>query len=116
MSNSQKPRSGPQFVDEVPYGVYVWEIDGKWIGDGKGNYLRSPLCMRGNLRVINALTNEVRSMSRDAYEKGKPLFLAGRRAVSDEEYEEQIERSKQGLIPDKYDLPAQIESQRRRRR
>lgn len=110
MSNRKKP----QFVNEVPYGVYVWEVEGgKWVGDDQGNYLMSPLCMRGNVKVVNALTEEVKSLSRYAYDHGKPIFLAGRRPVTDEEYEEQVERYKAGKVPDKLDLPAHLDERRR---
>lgn len=47
--------------------------------------------------------------------EGKPVFFAGHRKVTDEEYAEQQSRLKEGFIPDEYDLPAHIEDHRDRR-
>lgn len=95
-------------VDEAAYGVYVWEMpDGKLVGDDEGNWL----CinsMKGDLKRINELTEAARH---HGIMLGKPLFLAGNRKVSDEEYEYQKQRQAFGLIPDENDIPALVSEQ-----
>ena len=95
-----------QEIDEVPYGVYVWEIteeDGtkKILGDGSNFMLI--FAMRGDREKINALTNAARSYG---YPNGRPVFWSGKRPVTDEEYEEQLMREKLGLVPDPLDFGA----------
>ena len=97
-------------VEETDYGLYVWEVDGKWVGDDDGHYL----CIASkkyDINKIKELERVVRGFMRDLDEvfRGRPVFLAGRRAVSDEEYEEQQLRARAGLIPDKYDVGAMQE-------
>lgn len=87
--------------EETRLGIYVWEMpDGRWIGDDEGNYL-SVTSTRGNRSKIDALAKEVRSYG--IYE-GQPKFLSGRRKINDEEYAEQEQRLKWGLVPDPYDI------------
>ncbi|NBW57331.1 hypothetical protein EBR43_06025 [bacterium] len=87
--------------EESPLGVYVWEMpDGRWIGDDEGNYL-SITSKKGNRSRIDALAREVRTYG--IYEGG-PKFLSARRKVTDEEYAEQEQRLKWGLIPDPLDI------------
>jgi len=40
--------------EETTLGIYVWEIDGKWVGDDEGNYL-SITSMKDNKERIEAL-------------------------------------------------------------
>lgn len=88
--------------DGIPYGCYVWEMpDGRWVGDEDGNYAVSRLCMRGDKRAMGALRDLVKSCG---IEVGRPIFLENRRPVSDEEYEEQLQRMKWGLTPDPLDI------------
>lgn len=113
MSNRKKP----QVVEEVPYGCYVWEMpDGKWVGDDDGNFARSTLCMKGDMRAQADLGNLVRSCSRDAYDRGHLRWLSGHRPVNEEEYQEQKARMAAGLVPDQYDLPTVRGEQARLRR
>jgi len=92
-----------QIVEEVPYGVYVWEMpDGRWIGDDEGNFLNIT-SMKGDRKRIQQLKDAVASYG---ITEGKPLFLSGHRQVSDEEYEYQKQRMAFGLIPDELDVPA----------
>jgi hypothetical protein len=86
--------------EETKLGIYVWEIDGKWVGDDEGNYL-SITSMKGNRDRIEALRKAVRSYGVD---RGEPVFLSGRRKIDDEEFEYQNSRLKLGLIPDPLDV------------
>ena len=88
-------------IEESSLGIYVWEMpNGKWIGDDDGNYL-SVTSKKGNRSKIDALAREVRSYG--IYE-GAPLFLSARRKIDDEEFEEQQQRLRWGLPPDKLDI------------
>jgi hypothetical protein len=90
-----------QIIEESPLGIYVWEMpDGRWIGDDDGNFL-SVTSKKGNRSRIDALAREVRSYG--IYEGG-PKFLSARRKITDEEFEEQHQRLKWGLVPDPLDI------------
>jgi len=97
-----------QIVEEVPWGVYVWEMpDGRWIGDDEGNFL-SIASMKGDKKRMQQLKDSVRSYG---VTEGKPFFLSGHRKVSDEEFENQKRRMEFGLIPDELDIAAFREGQ-----
>lgn len=101
--------TGRKFIQETRYGTYVWEMpDGRWVGDDEGNYA-TIFSMQGDAKRIEELRALVRSCG---VEVGRPLFLPGRRPVSDEEFEEQMQRFQWGLTPDPYDIPAVAEEQR----
>jgi hypothetical protein len=88
-------------VEETKLGMYVWEMpDGRWIGDDAGNYL-CVASFKGDPRRIASLTNAVREYG---VHVGKPIFLAGRRPIDDEEYEYQKKRLEFGLTPDPLDI------------
>jgi hypothetical protein len=92
-----------QIVEEVPYGVYVWQMpDGKWIGDDEGNFL-SIAAMKGDSKKIQQLKDTVASYG---ITDGKPFYLSGHRKVTDEEFENQKRRLEFGLVPDELDVPA----------
>lgn len=92
-----------QVVEEVPYGMYVWECaDGEVLGDGDGNIM-NVFCMKGDLRAIQALTNEARNLG---FPDGRPVWWTGKRRVTDEELQEQETREKLGLIADPMDYGA----------
>jgi hypothetical protein len=95
-----------QIIEEVPYGVYVWEMpDGRWIGDDDGNFLNIA-AMKGDRKRLQILKDTVRSYG---VTEGKPFYLSGHRQVTDEEYENQKRRLAFGLVPDEYDIPALAE-------
>ena len=107
--------SKPVVIEEVNYGIYVWELpDGRVVGDDEGNFL-NVAAFKGDSVKINMLVDAVRSYG---ITEGQTKFLAGHRRVTDEEYEEQKQRLKWGLIPDEYDAPAYAEeiAQRARKR
>jgi len=88
---------GKQVVEEVPYGMYVWQTpDGEVLGDGDGNVM-NVFCMKGDRKAIDALTQAARHYG---FAEGKPVWWSGKRRVTDEELEEQELRAKFGLEPD----------------
>ena len=90
-----------RILEETTLGIYVWEMpDGRWIGDDDGNFL-SITSKKGNRSRIDALAREVRSYG--IYEGG-PKFLSARRKITDEEFAEQEQRLRWGLVPDPVDI------------
>jgi len=87
-------------VEETILGIYVWEIDGKWVGDDEGNFL-SITSKKGNRERIEKLRKAV---SHYGINRGEPKFLAGRRKIDDEEFEYQQQRLRWGLTPDPLDI------------
>lgn len=95
-----------QAVDEAPYGVYVWNVEGRGIlvnEDGDPLRINS---MRGD---ISKMANIAKVAASYGYPNGEAVFISGRRAVSDSEYQMQLERQAQGELADPYDIPALIE-------
>lgn len=87
-------------------GVYLWEMpDGAFVADEDRNFLNIP-SQYGDESRIQKLAAAARSLG---ITEGHAVFFPGHRRVTDEEYEEQKQRLKSGLIADPYDLPALIE-------
>ena len=93
-------------VDEVNYGLYLWQMpDESLVMDDEGGYLCIP-AKRGDIVQIKKLKAEAKAYGLD---EGKPIFFAGHRMVSAEEFEEQKQRADMGLVPDTQDMPAMME-------
>jgi hypothetical protein len=91
--------------DGYAWGVYVWKkSNGKWFTDGNGNILNVP-SHRGDENQISKLKSAAAHYGEP---NGEPVFFGGTARISDEEYTEQIDRMKQGLIPSMNDLGAVI--------
>lgn len=87
------------------WGIYVWKkSNGKWFTDGQGNILNIP-SMKGDLSKLAELKQAAAHYGEP---DGEPVFFAGLNRVSDEEYSEQVDRMKSGLIPNMNDLGAVI--------
>jgi hypothetical protein len=85
------------------WGVYVWKkANGKWFTDGDGNILNVP-ANKGDENQIAKL-KEAAAYHGEA--DGSYVFFPGTARISDEEYSEQIDRMKQGLIPSLNDIGA----------
>lgn len=85
------------------WGVYVWKkADGKWFTDGEGNILNIP-SRKHDQNQIKKLRDAASSYGQG---DGKEYFFAGLSRVTDEEYSEQVDRMKEGLIPNMNDLGA----------
>lgn len=92
-----------KIVEETDYGLYLWEMpDGSIVADDEKNYLNIP-ARRGDKEKLKLLKDAVRSFG---IEEGRPVFMAGHRRVTDEEYEYQKQRLEWGLIPDEMDYGA----------
>ena len=105
--NGQIGKTKVQVIEE-PYsnaGIYVWKLpSGKYFTDGEGNAL-SVESMRGDLSKVKELSDAAAYYGQ---KEGSPEFFPNVRKVSDEEYSEQVDRMKQGLIPSETDLGALI--------
>lgn len=95
-------------VDEgqhINWGIYIWKkANGKPFTDGNGNVLNVP-SHRGDQIQIQRLVNEARDLGQA---DGSYEFYAGMGRISEEEYSEQLDRMKQGLIPNMNDINAVI--------
>jgi hypothetical protein len=92
-----------KIIEETDYGLYLWEMpDGSIVSDDEKNYLNIP-ARRGDKEKLKLLKDAVRSFG---IEEGRPVFLAGHRRVTDEEYEYQKQRLEWGLVPDEMDYGA----------
>lgn len=85
------------------WGIYVWKkSNGKWFTDGEGNILNVPAYRNDE--------NQLRKLKEAAAyygePEGEPVFFPGMGRITDEEYSEQIDRMKNGLIPNMNDLGA----------
>lgn len=85
------------------WGIYFWKkVNGKALTDGSGNVLNIP-SHRGDALQIRKLQQEAMALG---HGEGSYEFIAGVERISDEEYSEQVDRMKQGLIPNMNDLGA----------
>lgn len=92
----------PRVVDEgIPYGVYIWRVNGKPVVDEDFNYLIAP-SRRGDLAAIGRLTRFVNNEL--GITEGEAWFEEGTRPISQEEWEHQRARQEAGLVPDEFDL------------
>ena len=81
----------------------MWKrANGKWFTDGSGNILNIP-SMKGDISKLSELKQ---AASYYGEPDGEPVFFAGLSRVTDEEYNEQLDRMKEGLIPNLNDLGA----------
>lgn len=99
-----------KLVDEgIPYGVYVWRINGKAVVNENLEYLVAP-ARRGDQKAIERLTAFVRNEL--GIHEGEAVFEEGARPISEGEWEEQMERMQNGETPDPYDLGNLIDEHR----
>jgi len=98
--------TGKRFVHDGPadrFGVYMWEMpNGAYLSDADRNFL-SINSEFGDLKRITELKNAVRSFG---ITEGQPKFFPGHRKVTEEEYQEQLWRAGEGLVPDPDDVNA----------
>lgn len=88
---------------QYDWGIYFWKkANGKPFTDGKGSVLNIP-SHRGDALQIRKLQQAAKELGQ---EDGSYEFMPGVERISDEEYSEQIDRMKQGLIPNLNDLGA----------
>jgi hypothetical protein len=107
------PKTGKPIVSNVRrqviekkynWGLYVYKkSNGKWFTDGEGNVLNIE-SMRNDITKISQLKTAAKHYGDDG--EGEAVFVPGLTRVTDEEYSEQLDRMKQGLIPSMNDLGA----------
>jgi len=115
MSNRKKPTLGKSKVSVVntgdaqrkhfgyEWGLYFWQLpDGHLLKDGEGRMLNIP-SVKGDIGQMAKLRQ---AAAHYGYPEGQPWFYAGVNRATDEEYEEQVDRLKEGLIPSLNDIGA----------
>lgn len=115
MSNRKKPTLGKSKVTLMntgdaqrkhfgfEWGLYFWQLpDGHLLKDGEGRMLNIP-SVKGDIGQMAKLRQ---AAAHYGYPEGQPWFYAGVNRATDEEYDEQIDRLNQGLIPSLNDIGA----------
>ena len=88
---------------QYDWGIYFWKkANGKPFTDGNGSVLNIP-SHRGDALQIHKLQQEATALGQG---DGSYEFMPGVGRISEEEYSEQVDRMKQGLIPNMNDLGA----------
>lgn len=88
---------------QYDWGIYFWKkANGKPFTDGHGSVLNIP-SHRGDQIQIQKLVREATALGQG---DGSYEFMPGVSRVSEEEYSEQLDRMKNGLIPNLNDLGA----------
>lgn len=115
MSNRKRPNLGKSKVTVIntgdaqrkhfgfEWGLYFWRLpDGHLFKDDEGRLLNIP-SVRNDIGQLAKLRDAARSYGQP---DGTPWFYAGINRATDEEYQEQLDRLDQGLIPSLNDIGA----------
>jgi hypothetical protein len=107
MNVSKSEKIGKSKATFIPkgydWGLYFWRLpDGHLFHDGQGNLLNIP-AMKHDLSKIAELR---KAAAHYGQPDGEPWFYAGIKRATDEEFNEQQERLKAGLLPNLDDLGA----------
>ncbi len=107
------PKTGQPIVKNVrrrviekdyDWGLYIYKkANGRYFSDGHGSVLNIP-SMRGDIAKISELKQAAIHYGDPG--DGTVEFIAGSSRVSEEEYSEQVDRMKSGLLPNLNDLGA----------
>ena len=107
------PKTGKPIVQNVrrqvieknyDWGLYVYKkANGRWFTDGTGSVLNIP-SQKGDISKIAELKTVAKHYGDPG--DGQAVFVPGLTRVTEEEYSEQVERMKAGLIPSLNDLGA----------
>lgn len=92
-----------ELIEEVPYGLYVWETDEGWIVQDDDANVMNVFAMKGDRKAMDAIRQ---AAAHWGYPEGKPVFWSGRRRIDDEELENQLQRQRWGLEPDPMNFAA----------
>lgn len=102
MSGLLQPKKTIDYREHVQWGLVLWQLpDGTYLKDDQGRELSAGPCVIGNHKAEINMRHAVRSMG---VKGGKPFWLPGFRKVSDNEWDDQMERLMDGKIPDAADL------------
>lgn len=115
MSNAKKAKIGTTKITQIDkgtgqramfgfeWGLYFWRLpDGHLFKDEEGRMLNIP-SIKGD---ISKMAKIRQAAAHYGQPDGEPWFYAGVNRATDEEYDEQVDRLKQGLIPSMNDLGA----------
>lgn len=97
-------KSKATIIDKMyDWGIYAWKLsNGRWFTDGHGNVLNIP-SHRGDLQQMAKLSATAAYYGEP---DGEAVFFPGLNRVSDETYSEQLDRMRNGLIPNMNDMGA----------
>ena len=112
MSNTKKAKIGKSKATFIPkmydWGLYFWRLpSGHLFKDENNNLLNIP-SMRGDISKIVELR---KAAAHYGQPEGEPWFYAGIKRATDEEFSEQQDRLKSGLIPNLNDLGSVYDAQ-----
>ncbi len=112
MSRTKKPQIGKSKVTAIQkgydWGLYFWQLpDGHLFRDDQGNLLNIP-SMKHDLSKMSDLR---KAASHFGKPEGTPWFYAGIKRATDEQHSEQLDRMKNGLIPNINDMGAVYDAQ-----
>ena len=115
MSNTRKAKIGKSKITQIDkgtgqramfgyeWGLYFWRLpDGHLFKDDEGRLLNIP-SIKDDLGQMTKLRQAAAHYGQP---DGEPWFYAGVNRATDEEYEEQLDRLNEGLIPSLNDLGA----------
>jgi len=106
MSNKRKALKKPRVtvVDENPgWGIYAWKkADGSLFMDEDHNLLNIP----SRQYDMDKMAQITKAAAHYGEPEGRPYFIPGIQRATDEEYTEQRERMKEGLLPTMNDFNA----------
>lgn len=102
---------GKQVIEEVPYGLYVWETPEGWVVQDDDANVMNVFAMKGDRKAIDALRQ---AAAYYGFPEGRAVFWSGRRRIDDEELETQVQRQKWGLEPDPLNYAALVDEAKER--
>ena len=115
MSNTKKAKIGTTKITQIDkgtgqramfgfeWGLYFWRLpDGHLFRDDEGRMLNIP-SVKGDLYKMAEIRKAAAFYGQP---EGEPWFYAGVNRATDEQYDEQLDRLKSGLIPSMNDLGA----------
>lgn len=103
---------GKEIVEEVPYGMYVWQTPDGWVVQDDDANVMNVFCMKGDRKATDALRQ---AAAHFGFPEGKPLWWGGKRRITAEELEEQLMREKWGLEPDPLNYAGLVDAAKERK-
>lgn len=94
----KKPKA--TIVSETNVGIYVWQLpDGEYVAQGLD--VLSIESTRGDIQKMAAIQKAAKYYG---FPEGTPVFVEGRRKITDDEFQTQLHRMRAGLTPDPQDI------------
>jgi hypothetical protein len=95
--------AGQRAMMGFEWGLYFWKLpSGHLFKDEEGRLLNIP-SIKGDLSKMSEIRKAANHYGQP---EGEPWFYAGINRATDEEFDEQVDRMKQGLLPNMNDLGA----------